>query len=87
MSWVVLGAPTGVSREFIMTIYPRHKALVDELDATGDILGIGPFADRGNLGIFRSRETAERFMNEDPFAHEGCVTYTLHEWAGEVRPA
>lgn len=87
MTWVVLGVSTGASREQLMAVYPRHKAMVDELDATGDIIALGPFADRGNLALFRTRETAERFMAEDPFLAEGFVTYTLHEWLTDVAPA
>lgn len=83
MTWVVLGAPSGATMAEIMAVYPRHKAMYDELCATGDVIAAGPFADRGNLALFRSREAAERFMAEDPFAHAGFVTYTLHEWQVE----
>jgi uncharacterized protein YciI len=42
-------------KEAIMVVYPRHKALVDQFKAQGEVIGIGPFADRGNMGIFRTR--------------------------------
>jgi uncharacterized protein YciI len=64
-----------------MTVYPRHKIVVDEFVARGDVVGIGPFADGGNLAIFRSREAAEQFVERDPFIREGLVAaVTLHEW-------
>jgi hypothetical protein len=33
----------------------------------GVVVGIGPFSDRGNMGIFRTREAAEEFIQRDPF--------------------
>jgi uncharacterized protein YciI len=67
--------------EKIMAVYPRHKALADELIARGEVIGMGPFTDRGNMAIFRTREAAERFVREDPFALEGLVkSYTIREW-------
>lgn len=82
-SWVVIGAPTGVAMDKIMPHFPPHRALVDELEAAGEVLGIGPFTDLGNLSIFRTQAAAERFMREDPFGMHGCVSYTLHEWRAE----
>lgn len=79
--WVVVGTSSGRSREEVMAVYPRHRAFFDELEATGDVVAAGPFADRGNLAIFRSREVAERFAAEDPFLLEGMVgSYAVHEW-------
>jgi len=64
-----------------MAVYPRHKALVDRFAARGDVIGIGPFADRGNMAIFRSREAAAEFVAQDPFALEGLVkSYVIREW-------
>jgi uncharacterized protein YciI len=64
-----------------MAVYPRHKALVDQFVGRGEVVGIGPFADRGNMAIFRTREAAEQFVREDPFALEGLVkSYTIREW-------
>jgi uncharacterized protein YciI len=67
MKAVVIGEPSGASMEQIMAVYPRHKALVDRLVARGEVIGIGPFADLGNMGIFRTRQAAEEFVREDPF--------------------
>jgi hypothetical protein len=67
--------------EQIMAVYPRHKALVEECKARGEIIGIGPFTDRGNMAIFRTREAAEAFARQDPFALEGLVkSYVIRDW-------
>jgi uncharacterized protein YciI len=79
--WVVIGTSSGRSREEIMTVYSRHRAFFDELEATGDVIDAGPFADRGNLALFRSEAVARRFATEDPFLLEGMVaSYSVHEW-------
>jgi uncharacterized protein YciI len=81
MKFVVLGEPSGATMEQIMSVYPRHKALVDQFIARGEVIGIGPFENRGNMAIFRSREAAEAFVREDPFALEGLVTsYSIRGW-------
>lgn len=81
MKAVVIGESSGATMEQIMAVYPRHKAVVDAFVARGDVIGIGPFADRGNLAIFRSREAAEAFVRQDPFALEGLVKrYTIRDW-------
>jgi len=67
--------------EQIMAVYPRHKAVVNQFVARGDVIGIGPFADRGNMAIFRTREAAEEFARCDPFAIEGLVkSYVIRDW-------
>jgi uncharacterized protein YciI len=67
--------------EQIMAVYPRHKALVDAFIAKGEVIGIGPFADRGNMAIFRTREAAEAFVKQDPFGLEGLVrSYAIRDW-------
>jgi uncharacterized protein YciI len=81
MKAVVIGESSGATMEQIMAVYPRHKALVEQFVARGEVIGIGPFADRGNMAIFRSREAAEEFAAQDPFALEGLVkSYTIRDW-------
>jgi uncharacterized protein YciI len=71
--------------EQVMAVYPRHKAVVDAFIARGDVVGIGPFADRGNMAIFRSREAAESFAKQDPFILEGLVkSFTIRDWMDEM---
>jgi uncharacterized protein YciI len=79
--YVVIGEGSGATMEQIMAVYPRHKKVADEFKARGVVIGIGPFADLGNLAIFRTKEAAEEFARVDPFKLEGLVkTYTIREW-------
>jgi hypothetical protein len=87
MKYVVIGVGTGASMETIMSVYPRHKMLVDEFKERGVVIGIGPFSDRGNMGIFRTREAAEEFVRRDPFNLEGLVKeYAIREWNDAMIP-
>jgi len=64
-----------------MAIYPLHKAYLDPFVARGEVVGVGPFADGGNMAIFRSRAAAEEFMKQEPFLLKGIVSeYQLREW-------
>ena len=82
MKAVIIGEGSGASLEVIMAVFPRHKAVVDEFKARGEIIGIGPFADRsGNMGIFRTRESAEQFSKQDPFILEGLIkSFVIRDW-------
>lgn len=83
MKTVVIGESSGATMEQVMAVYPRHKAIVDAFVAKGDVIGIGPFADRdrGNMAIFRSRAAAEAFVKQDPFILEGLVkSFVLRDW-------
>ena len=81
MKAVVIGESSGASMEQIVAVYPRHKAVVDEFVARGEVIGIGPFEDRGNMAIFRTRGAAEEFVARDPFNLEGLVKrYVIREW-------
>ena len=81
MKAVVIGESSGASMDAIMAVYPRHKAVVDAFKAKGEVIGIGPFTDRGNMGIFRTRAAAEEFVKQDPFILEGLVkSYVIRDW-------
>jgi len=87
MKAVVIGTGTGASMDAIMAVYPRHKAVVDQFIARGEVIGIGPFLDasRGNMAIFRSREAAEAFVQQDPFRLEGLVqSYEIRDWGDQI---
>src|SRR5262245_20574901 len=87
MKAVVIGEPSGASRDAIMAVYPRHKAVVDRFIARGVVLGIGPFTDGGNMAIFKTREDAEAFSREDPFILEGVVkSFVIKEWRDSLLP-
>jgi uncharacterized protein len=81
MKSVVIGESSGASMEMIMAVYPRHKAVVETFKTRGDVIGIGPFADRGNMAIFRTRDAAEAFVKQDPFILEGLVkSVVIRDW-------
>ena len=81
MKAVLIGESSGASMEQVMAVYPRHKAVVEAFVARGEVIGIGPFADRGNMGIFRTRTAAEEFSRQDPFILEGLVrSFVIRDW-------
>lgn len=70
-----------------MAVYPRHKQVVDRFIERGVVIGIGPFTDRGNMAIFKTRAAAEEFVKEDPFILEGLVkSFTIRDWADDLIP-
>jgi uncharacterized protein YciI len=81
MKAVVIGESSGATMEQVMAVFPRHKAVVDAFVARGDVIGIGPFADRGNMAIFRTRDAADAFSRQDPFILEGLVkSFVIRDW-------
>ena len=87
MKTVVIGESSGATMETIMSVYPRHKAIVDKYIAQGEVIGIGPFADRGNMAIFKTRAAAEQFVTEDPFILEGLVkSFAIRDWNDTMLP-
>lgn len=87
MKAVVIGESSGASRDAIMAVYPRHKVIVDTFVARGVVLGIGPFADGGNMAILTSRAEAEAFSREDPFILEGLVkSVVIKDWGDSLLP-
>ncbi len=87
MKAVVIGEASGASMEEIMKVYPRHKAVVDDFIARGVVIGIGPFSDRGNMAIFKTRAAAEEFTKQDPFILEGLVSsFRIRDWNESLIP-
>jgi len=85
MKAVVIGEPSGASMETIMAVFPRHKAVVDRFVARGEVIGVGPFADLGNMAIFRTRAAAEEFVKDDPFVIEGIVkSVVIRDWSDSL---
>jgi uncharacterized protein len=41
MKAIVIGESSGATMETIMSVYPRHKIVVDEYKAKGEVIGIG----------------------------------------------
>jgi len=87
MKAVVIGESSGASMEVIMSVYPRHKVIADKYIESGEIIGMGPFTDRGNMAIFRTRAAAEEWVNEDPFILEGLVkSFVIRDWNDNLLP-
>jgi uncharacterized protein YciI len=87
MKAVVIGESSGASMETIMSVYPRHKVVVEKYIAKGEVIGIGPFSDRGNMAIFKTREAVEQFVTEDPFILEGLVkSFVIRDWNDTMLP-
>ena len=87
MKAVFIGEPSGATMDEIMAVYPRHKKVAEEFIEKGVILGMGPFADRGNMGIFKTRKDAEEFVRVDPFVLEGLVkSYVIKDWNDSLLP-
>jgi uncharacterized protein YciI len=87
MKAVVIGESSGASMELIMSVYPRHKLVADKYIERGDVIGIGPFADRGNMAIFKTRASAEEWVKEDPFILEGLVkSFVIRDWNDDLIP-
>ena len=87
MKAVVIGESSGASREAIMAVYPRHKAVVDKFISRGVVLRIGPFTEGGNMAIFKTRADAEAFSKADPFILEGLVkSFVIKDWRDSLLP-
>jgi len=87
MKTVVIGESSGTTMEKIMAVYPRHKVVADKYIERGEVIGIGPFMDRGNMAIFKSRSAAEQFVLEDPFILEGLVkSFVIKDWNDNLLP-
>ena len=85
MKHVMIGQGSGATMDEIMAVYPRHKVVVDAFVERGDVVGIGPLGDGGNMAIFRSQEAAEAFAAQDPFILEGLITsYTIRPWLDQM---
>jgi uncharacterized protein YciI len=85
VKYVVIGQASGAPMDDIMAVYPRHRVVVEKFLAEGDVIGIGPFDDLGNMAIFRTLEAAEAFVAEDPFILEGVVSsVVIRSWSDKL---
>ncbi len=81
MKTVVIGEGAGVTMETIMSVYPRHKTVVDRYIQRSEVIGIGPLVGGGNMAIFKTRAAAEQFVTEDPFILEGLIkSFSIRDW-------
>jgi len=64
--------------------FPAHQSRIGQFHDRGDILMVGTFGDpvnQGSMAIFPTRESAEAFVEGDPFVLEGVVrSYEIREW-------
>ncbi|MFE4544848.1 YciI family protein [Arthrobacter sp. NPDC056727] len=84
-SVVMYSLREGVDRSRVLETFPRHKAYYEEFRAAGGgILALGPFQTPdpagSSMGIFTSREDAERFIAGDPFVTEGLAEPRILDW-------
>ena len=87
MKVAVIGEGSGATMETIMSVYPRHKIVVDKFIERGDVIGIGPFTGGGNMAIFKTRAAAEQFVAEDPFILEGLIkSFAIRDWNDNLIP-
>ncbi|MFF2316346.1 YciI family protein [Arthrobacter sp. NPDC058097] len=75
----------GVDRSRVMETYPRHKAYYEVFrESGGGLIALGPFQAPdpagSSMGIFTSREDAERFIAGDPFTTEGLAEPRILDW-------
>lgn len=88
MKTVVFYNDATSSMEKFMEVLPRHQAVEEEFVKAGKVLGIGVFAIAGDgaMAIFTDKESAEDFVNRDPFAAEGLYsTVIIKEWMDEIK--
>ena len=64
--------------------FPAHSARLDAFHARGALLMVGTFGnpqDEGSMAIFTTRESAEEFVEGDPFVLNGVVRrWYIREW-------
>lgn len=82
---VLYGMREGADRSRVLQTYPSRKDCYKAFRAAGGgFVGLGPFLTpdpaAGSMGIFTSREGAERFIAGDPFTTEGLAEARILEW-------
>jgi len=75
----------GIDRARILEVFPRHQAYYRAFHETDSgLIALGPFAtldpDAGSMGVFSSRDGAERFIAADPFVTEGLADPRILDW-------
>jgi len=75
------------SMDEFMAVFPKHEAFEAEFLKSGKVLGTGAFANPGEgaMAIFVDKQTAEDFVNGNPFVQEGLIAkVTIKEWNDEL---
>lgn len=82
MKYVLFYEPKVGVAEKARALLAAHCEMWGEFQAAGTLLMVGPFTDgSGAMGVFTTREAAERFAETDPFVLNGVVTeWSVREW-------
>jgi uncharacterized protein len=82
MKYVVMYEMAADALPKIREHFPAHRAWWGEFQEQGTLLAIGPFSDAtGALGVFSTREAADKYVAGDPFVTSGAVgRWTIREW-------
>ncbi|MGA7120163.1 MAG: YciI family protein [Polyangiaceae bacterium] len=90
MKYVLLYEATDDFRSKVPLHLEAHRALWKQFHSAGQLLMVGPFTDApagGAMGIFTTRDAAERFVQADPFVSHGVVArWTIREWSEALSP-
>lgn len=70
----VIGSGAGKSRDEIMTVYPRHKAFLDQFVARGEVVGVGPFTPTPYCA--KTRPTTTRLVGRTEEVHRVLCAVT-----------
>lgn len=64
--------------------FPAHLARIHAFHARGEILMVDTFGDpqaEGSMAVFPTRASAEAFVEDGPFVHEGVVrSWRIRDW-------
>jgi uncharacterized protein len=90
MKYVLLYEATVDFRSKVPLHLEAHRALWKQFHSAGQLLMVGPFTDApagGAMGVFTTRDAAERFVQADPFVSHGVVArWTIREWSEALSP-
>ncbi len=90
MKYVLSYEAAGDFRSKVPLHIEAHRALWKQFHSEGTLLMIGPFTDDpagGAMGIFTTRDAAEKFASADPFVSHGIVArWTMREWNEALWP-
>jgi uncharacterized protein YciI len=90
MKYVLVYESTEDFRSKVPLHIEAHRALWKQFHSAGELLMVGPFTDApagGAMGIFTTRQAAEKFVAADPFVSHGIVArWTIREWNEVLSP-
>ncbi len=88
MKYVLLYEATDDFRSKVALHLEAHRGLWKQFHSAGQLLMIGPFTGEGGaMGVFTTRDAAEKFVQADPFVAHGVVArWTVREWNEALAP-